>query len=85
MQKILKQNEKARKELETIMKKINALKTSLQITIYSEILRQNFQCTHDLENYQNPEKLKKMKIRLNQKIADLELSIEDTEIVRSLK
>ena len=67
------------------MKKISALRKLLQATMYSDLFCQGFKYTHYLESYQNLEKLGKMKIRLDQKIADLELSIGDTEIVKSLK
>ena len=85
MQKILEQNEKTQKKFENIMKKIRASRKSLQVTTYSDISRQNFKCTYYFESYQNLEKLEKMKIKFNQKIADLELNIENTKIMRSLK
>jgi hypothetical protein len=40
---------------------------------------------HYIQTYQEPEKLEKMEIRLRQEIADLELSVEDIEIMCSLK
>lgn len=87
MQYVLEQRERAQEELEKIMEKIKTSKGKpLKATTCSVLVRKGyFSVIIYFQNYYEFEKLEKMKVRLRQEIADLELSIGDRQIVISLR
>lgn len=77
MQNVLEQRGRAQEELEKIMEKIKTSKGKpLKASTCSVLVRQGyFSVMIYFHNYYEFEKLEKMKVRLRQEIADLELSI----------